>query len=278
MTAAPKERTRGVRVGIVGLGNIGRRVARHIDSGRIPGARLAAITSRDMEKVVSFCAGLAARPRPASLAEVCADSDIVIECATAAAFPDIARAVLKGGKSLIAVSAAGLPGCPEFLELAAASPGRVRFASGAMPGLDSIRSAAEGKITACRLTSTVLPSSFSGESILGEHGIDVGQLRERTRVFKGSAKEAAASFPRHFNVAISLNLAGVPLDLIQVELWVDPNLPGATVHIEVEAEDVSLTMMSKNIPSPENPRTSRIIAPSVLAALRGMIGAVQAGS
>jgi aspartate dehydrogenase len=278
MTAAGGARPGEYRVGIVGLGNIGRRVARHIDAGRIPGARLTAVTSRDMEKVAAFCAGLAAKPRPGSLAEICADADIVIECATAAAFPDIARAVLKAGKSLIAVSAAGLPRCPEFLELAASSPGRVRIASGAMPGLDSIRSAAEGRITACRLTSTVLPSSFSGENILKEHGIDVTRLRERTRVFKGTAKEAAASFPRHFNVAISLNLAGVPLDLIQVELWVDPGLPGATVHIEVEAEDVTLTMMSKNIPSPENPRTSRIIAPSVLAALRGMIGAVQAGS
>lgn len=266
------------RVGIVGLGNIGRRVARHIDGGRIPGARLSCITSRDMEKVAAFCATLATKPQATSLAEVCAGSDIVIECATAAAFPDIARAVLKAGKSLIAVSAAGLPRCPDFHELAAASPGRVRIASGAMPGLDSIRSAAEGRIAACRLTSTVLPSSFSGENILKEHGIDVGTLREKTRVFKGTAKEAAASFPRHFNVAISLNLAGVPLDLIQVELWVDPSLPGATVHIEVEAEDVTLTMMSKNIPSPENPRTSRIIAPSVLAALRGMVGAVQAGS
>src|SRR5690606_909921 len=127
-----------------------------------------------------------------------------------------------------------------------------------------------------RLTSTVLPSSFSGESILKERGVDPAALDRRFRVFKGSAREAAAAFPRHFNVAISLNLAGVPLDLISVELWVDPTLPGATVHIEIEAEDVTLTMMSKNIPSPDNPRTSRIIAPSVLAAIRGMVSPVQA--
>jgi aspartate dehydrogenase len=267
------------RVGIVGLGNIGRRVARRLDDGAIPDARLTAIASRDLGKADAFCAGLSSRPRAMGLAELCAICDIVIESATAAAFPDIARTVLRAGKSLVAVSAAGIPNCPDFLELASASPGRVRIASGAIPGLDSIRSAAEGRIRAARLTSTVLPSSFSGEPILKEHGIDLATLgRERVRVFKGTARAAAASFPRHFNVAISLNLAGVPLDLIEVELWIDPTLTGATVHIEVEAEDVTLTMMSRNHPSPENPRTSKIIAPSVLAALRGMVGSVQAGS
>jgi aspartate dehydrogenase len=268
-----------VRVGIVGLGNIGRRVARRLDEGAIPGTRLTAVASRDSAKAAVFCGRLASPPEIVPLAALCAECDIVVESATAAAFPEIARTVLRAGRSLVAVSAAGIPNCPEFLDLAAASPGRVRIASGAIPGLDSIRSAAEGRITAARLTSTVLPSSFSGESVLKERGIDPAALgRERVRVFKGTAKQAAASFPRHFNVAISLNLAGVPLDLIEVELWIDPTLTGATVHIEVEADDVSLTMMSRNHPSPENPRTSRIIAPSVLAALRGMVGAVQAGS
>ena len=267
------------RVGIAGLGNIGRRVARRLDEGAIPATRLTAITSRDLAKAAIFCDRLTSRPKALSLAALCAECDIVIESATAAAFPDIARTVLKAGKSLVAVSAAGIPNCPEFLELAAASPGRVRIASGAIPGLDSIRSAAEGRIKVARLTSTVLPSSFSDEPVLREHGIDFAALgRERVRVFKGTARQAAASFPRHFNVAISLNLAGVPLDLIEVELWIDPTLTGATVQIEVEADDVTLTMMSRNHPSPENPRTSKIIAPSVLAALRGMVGAVQAGS
>lgn len=267
------------RIGIVGLGNIGRRVARRLDEGAVPGACLTTATSRDLAAAAAFCRQLSSPPTVMELAELCDDADIVIESATAAAFPEIARAVLRAGKSLVAVSAAGIPNCPEFLELAAASPGRVRIASGAIPGLDSIRSAAEGRIKAARLTSTVLPSSFSGEPILKKHGVDLETLgRERVRVFKGTAKQAAASFPRHFNVAISLSLAGVPLDLIEVELWIDPTLPGATVQIEVDAEDVTLTMMSRNLPSPENPRTSRIIAPSVLAALRGMIGSVQAGS
>ncbi|MCC6780555.1 MAG: DUF108 domain-containing protein [Hyphomicrobiales bacterium] len=268
-----------VRVGIVGLGNIGRYVARRLDAKALPDVVLVGVASRDTGRAEAFCKTLAQPPALVPLDALCTAADIVVESATAAAFPDIARAVLGAGKSLLAVSAAGIPNCPELLQLAADSPGSLRIASGALPGLDSIRSAAEGGIRAARLTSTVLPNSFSGESHVTARGIDLSNPpEERVLVFRGTAREAAASFPRHFNVAISLSLAGVPLDVIQVELWMDASLPGATVHIVIEGEDVTLEMMSRNIPSPANPRTSRIIAPSVLAALRAMTSRVQAGS
>jgi aspartate dehydrogenase len=202
-----------------------------------------------------------------------------VEAATAAAFPDIARAVLGAGRSLVAVSSAGIPNCPGFLEMARSSGAQVRIASGAMPGLDSIRSLAEGRITAARQVSTVLPSSFSGESVLAERGIDPAHPpAEPVLIFEGNALAAAAAFPRHFNVAIALGLAGVPLELLSIQLWMDARLKGPTIHIVVEGEDGTFEMFSRNIPSPDNPRTSRIIAPSVMAALRAMVIPVQAGS
>ena len=110
-------------------------------------------------------------------------------------------------------------------------------------------------------------------------GFDFRQpLAAAVKVFEGSAGEAAAAFPRHFNVAISLSLAGVGFDRTRVEIWADPDIPGAIHNVEVEADEVVLSLTSRNRPSDSNPKTSRIIAPSVLAALRSMVAPLHVGS
>jgi Domain of unknown function DUF108 len=90
---------------------------------------------------------------------------------------------------------------------------------------------------------------------------------EPVRVFEGSAREAAQAFPRHFNVAVALSIAGIGFDRTEIEVWADPEVAGAVHQIEVDAEDIGLVLISRNQPS-ANPRTSRIVAPSILAGLR----------
>ena len=92
----------------------------------------------------------------------------------------------------------------------------------------------------------------------------------------GSAREVAAAFPRHFNVAVALSLAGIGFDRTEIEVFADPEVAGAVHQVEVDAEDIGLTMISRNRPS-ANPRTSRIVAPSIVAALRAMVAPLVAG-
>jgi len=96
------------------------------------------------------------------------------------------------------------------------------------------------------------------------------------RVFEGSAREAAAAFPRHFNVAVALSIAGIGFDRTEIEVWADPEVAGAVHQVDVDAEDIGLTMISRNRPS-ANPRTSRIVAPSIVAGLRAMVAPLVAG-
>ena len=58
----------------------------------------------------------------------------------------------------------------------------------------------------------------------------------------------------------------------------DPGVPGAVHHVEVEAADIQLSLTSRNRPSATSPRTSRAVAPSVMAALRALVAPVQVGS
>jgi len=268
-----------VRIGLAGFGNVGQDLARRLCPGVIQEARLAAATARNLDRARANADQFKPAPEIVPLAELPALADIVVECATAESFPEIARTVLTAGKYLIAVSAGGVPNCPEMIELARAHGGRVRIASGAMPGLDIIRCAAEGGIRSVHLRSHIKPDSMAHERYVLDRGHDfmARPPTEPVKVFEGTAGEAAAAFPRHFNVAVSLSLAGVGFDRTTVEIWVDPAIGGAVHHVEVEGEDIALTLESRNRPSP-NPRTSRIVAPSIIAAIRALVAPVTVGS
>lgn len=268
-----------LRVGLAGFGNVGSDLGRRLTSAPIPGLALVAASARDLDKARARALEIAPALRIVPLVELPQHCDVVVECATADSFPEIARTVLEAGKYLIAVSAGGVPNCPEMEDLARRHGGRVRIASGAMPGLDILRCAAEGSIRSVHLKSRIKPGSMAHEPYLLERGFDFGKRSPTTpvKVFEGTAGEAAAAFPRHFNVAVALSLGGIGYERTTVEIWVDADIGGAIHEVEVDSEDIGLTMISRNVPS-ANPRTSRIVAPSVLAALRGLVAPVIVGS
>jgi aspartate dehydrogenase len=268
-----------ITVGLAGFGNVGQELARRLSQGAIPEAGLVAVTARDLDKASAAAGIFDPEPKVVPLDQLARLCDVVVECATAEAFPEIARAVLGAGKFLIAVSVGGLPNCPELLDLAREHGGRVRVASGALPGLDILRSAAEGTINSVHLRSRIKPGSMAHEQYVKDRGFDfeTAPPSAPVKVFEGTAAEAAAAFPRHFNVAVTLSLGGIGLERTTVEVWVDPDIPGAIHQVEVDAEDIGLTLVSRNRPS-ANPRTSRIVAPSILAALRSLVAPIQVGS
>ncbi len=272
--------TAALKVGIAGFGNVGRKVARALVAGQVKGVQLEAVAARDLEKARQAAAAISPLLKVVSMAELPALCEVVVECATSASFPEIARAVVTAGKDLLCVSAGGFGGIPELAELAEVHGARVQIASGTMAGLDILRSAAEGTIRRVHLKSRIPPKSLANEAYVLEQGFDFRQTppQEAVKVFDGTAREAARHFPRHLNVAVSLSLAGIGFERTTIELWLDPTVTGAINSIEVESDVVGLTMISRNTPSPENPKTSRILAPSVLAALRARVATIRVGS
>ncbi len=271
--------TRQTRIGLAGFGTVGQDVARRLDSGALPEAVLNAVTARDLDKARANAARLTHPVTVVPLAELPHYADVICECATAGALPEIARAVLGAGKTLVIVSAGGIPDFPDMVDYARAHGGRIRIASGALPGLDAIRGANEGQIRSVKLRTQLRPDSLVKEDYIRARGFDfTTPPAAPVKVFHGTAGEAAAAFPRHFNVAITLSLGGIGFERTQVEVWADPTVPGAIHNVEVDSEDVGLTLVSRNRPSATNPRTSRMVAPSIMAALRSMVATLQVGS
>ena len=97
------------------------------------------------------------------------------------------------------------------------------------------------------------------------------------KVFDGPAREGAQGFPANLNVAAALSLAGIGPDRTRLQIWADPTVTRNTHTITVDADAMRFTMTIENVPS-DNPRTGRSVAPSTIAALRGLVSALKVGS
>ena len=147
----------------------------------------------------------------------------------------------------------------------------------ALLGLDAVTAAAEGQICSVRMITRKPPRGLAGAPYLEANGISIEGLNEPKRVFAGSARDGAAGFPANVNVAAALSLAGIGPDRTMMEIWADPTVERNCHTIEIDSDSARFTLSIENIPS-ENPKTGRITALSVLAALRKLQAPLRVGT
>lgn len=265
-------------VAIGGLGAIGLAVARALDEGRLEGLKLVAVSARDVDKARRNMAGFATEVPVAPLGELADRADIVVECAPAAVFEEIATPVVERGRVFVPISVGALLRHMDLVERARKTGARIVVPTGALIGLDAVRAAAEGEISEVRLVTRKPPGGLAGAPYLVENGISVDGLDAAKKVFDGSARDGAAGFPANVNVAAALSLAGIGPDRTRLEIWADPSVTRNMHSITVEADSARFTMAIENIPTEENPKTGRITALSVIATLRRMAAPLVAGT
>ena len=254
------------RIAIAGLGAVGMAIAERLDKG-LPGYRLAAVSARSREAAAERLQGFAATVPVLPIEELEPAADIVVECAPAALFAQIAEPFLRAGKTVIALSVGALLTTRYLEEIAAEHGGKISGPSGALLGLDAVAAAAEGVIHSVRMITAKPVRGLLGAPHLEKSGLDLTTITAPTKIFDGTAREAAIGFPANLNVAVALSLAGVGPDETRLEIWADPDLDFNTHRIEVISDSARLEMKIENIPS-DNPKTGRITAQSVIAVLR----------
>lgn len=265
------------KLGIAGLGAIGRTLAAGIAAGQVPGLALSAVASGNAGKAQGWLADQDIDCPVIGLGEFPAYVDLVVECAPAAVLPQICRPMLEEGRRVMVLSCGALLRHPDLIELARERGGQVIVPTGALLGLDAVTAAAEGVIRAVRMTTRKPPGGLAGAPHLERNGISVEHLTEPKLVFAGTAREAALGFPANVNVAAALSLAGIGPDRTTIEIWADPGVTRNCHAIEVHANSARFSMSIENVPS-ENPKTGRITALSVLAALRKLHAPLRVGT
>jgi aspartate dehydrogenase len=251
-------------------------LARKLADG-IPGLELACVAVGDRSKAQCWLDTERIRCPIVQTVQLPLNADLVVECAPAHAFEDICRPMLEAAKAVMVLSAGALLPRPELIALAKERGGQISVPTGALLGLDAVTAAAEGQIQSVRMVTRKPPDGLMGAPYLLAHNISVAGLNEAKRVFSGSAREAAAGFPANVNVAAALSLAGIGPDRTAIEIWADPGVSRNCHLIDVQSDSANFHLSIENVPS-ENPRTGRITALSVIAALRKLHSPVRIGT
>ena len=263
-------------IGIVGCGAIGKALLKAVEEGKLP-VRVAGVTSRTEKSARELLAAMRNPPPYLSLTELIAASDLIIEAAGGAVVPSLAGQVFAAGKDLMVISVGALLDQPEIMEESRRTGCRLYCPSGAIAGLDGIKSASVGQITHVTHTTRKPPGGLEGAPYLVERGISLLGLQEEKEIFSGSAREACRGFPANVNVTAAVSLAGIGPDQTRVRILAVPGLPRNCHDIDVEGEFGLLQVHIENVPS-ENPKTGKLTALSIIRAVRDVVDPVRIGN
>jgi aspartate dehydrogenase len=194
--------------------------------------------------------------------------DLVVEAASQGAVREYGEKCLKAGVSFLITSTGALANTELAASLTAdalAGGCRIIIPSGAIGGLDYLQGAARFPDAKVTYESRKPPAAWIPE--LEAMGIEPAAISEPMVLFSGPASDAAARYPKNLNVAATLAQAGVGMAATQVQVIVDPQSPGNqhVIHVESAAGTFSLSIVNK--PSPDNPKTSWIVAENIVATI-----------
>jgi aspartate dehydrogenase len=259
-----------LKVGLLGVGAIGQILATALDA-ETSRAVLVATADQDRGRAERFAAQLKARPPVVEIDELVRRSDLIIEAASQAALPDIVPRALRAQKDLMVMSVGGLLENEEWFAEAERQGCRIHVPSGAIAGLDGLRAAAMGRLSLVILTSRKPVAALKGSKYVTERRIDLDRLKEETVLFEGPPEDACRAFPTTSNVAASLRLAAGKSVEIRVRVIAAPDGTENVHEIQAVGDFGRFRIVLENVPSPSNPRTSRLAALSALATLEEIV-------
>lgn len=269
--------TAKLKIGLVGCGTIGTRMAQAIDQGKVV-AELSAVNDLETEKASELIEGLKIQvPVFMGLEEIFKNVDLVVEAASPDVVPRIIPLASRYKIDCMIMSIGGLLGAEDTINEAGNAGIRIYCPSGAIAGLDAVSAASVGRVDSVRLTTRKPPQALKSAPYIIEKGIDLDAIKEEKVIFEGTALEAVPLFPKNINVAAALSLAGVGPKRTTVLIIVDPKIKRNTHQIEVEGEFGKLITRTENLPAPFNPRTSYLAALSAVACLRKITNPLKLG-
>ena len=263
-------------IGIVGCGAIGRALVAAAESGSLP-VRIAGITSRTEQHAIEFLSRFTSPPPYLSLPELINRADLLVEAAGGSVVPGLAKEVFAAGKDLMVISVGALLNHPEIIETSRRTGCRLYLPSGAIAGLDGIKSACVGSITHVTMTTRKPPDGLEGAPYLVQNHISLAGLTGEMEVFSGTAREACKGFPANVNVSAAVSLAGIGPDRTRIRILAVPGLKRNCHDIEIEGEFGRLLMHIENVPS-ENPKTGKLTMLSIIRALQDVVDPVRIGN
>jgi aspartate dehydrogenase len=269
---------RKIKVGIVGCGTIGGELAAACAGRLRDSMELIGICDQDAKRAESLNALLKDKARVLKLDELVKKSDLIVEAASASASAPILKKAIKSKKDIMIMSVGGLIGNEGLLEEADKAGINVYLPSGAICGIDGLKSGRAGRIDSVTLTTRKPPKGLDGAPYIKRKNIKLADIKNETVIFAGSAKEAIAGFPQNVNVCAALSLAGIGAEKTRVKIVTSPEYTKNVHEVEITGDFGRISARTENMPSPSNPKTSRLAALSAIATLEGAVKNVRVGT
>ncbi|MDD2410795.1 MAG: aspartate dehydrogenase [Candidatus Methanomethylophilaceae archaeon] len=261
-----------MRITIIGCGFIGSYLARTADSmSEVKRIYLYDTDRQAAERVASTTKkGIVTE----SVEEELYHCDLVIEAASQAAAKHFAPIVVERGVSMMLMSVGALVDDDfrnSVFQKASKTESCIYIPSGAVCGVDGLRAARESDVEYVELITTKAPKSLEDIPYVLDKGIVVDDLKERTVIYTGTAREAVKLFPKNINVAATVSLFGIGFDKTKVTIVADPDTTSNSHELRYRGVFGEIVCHTYNVPSPENPRTSHLAALSAAHALRSLV-------
>lgn len=280
-------------VGIVGCGTIGCALAHSLERDYRHAAKIVALADRKQDAAKALQQRLPSRPPVVSLPALIHRSQLVLEAASAALAPRVARLALEAGRDVLIMSTGGLLTSTTWQRAVARSKGHLHIPSGALGGIDAVKALATGSIRRVRLTTSKPPQALASAPFVRNRHLRLTRLRRRTVLFEGSPAEAVRAFPQNTNVAATLTLAASPphqhrwcggsrvprkRPTVTIRVVADPSIRVNRHEVEVEGAQGRLSCLIESRPSATNAKTSQLAIDSALVTLRQLFEPVRIGT
>jgi len=258
------------RIGIIGCGAIGSRLALYIDKKLSCFANVVALCDIDSIKAKELSFKIKSHPKVLSIENLIKQCDLIIESASVGISFTIVKTALKLNKDALVMSVGGLVK-KELFSLLKNSKGVLYVPSGAIAGIDAIKAAHLYDLK--RITLTTYKPLRGLRGSLGKDKITKEQV-----IFKGSVKMAVKKYPKNINVAATLALAVRDFDKVRVKIITGPKIKRNSHKIFVESKAADLYTQTFNIPCPDNPKTSFLAVLSAQMLLEHIFSNFKIGS
>ncbi|MDY0386142.1 MAG: aspartate dehydrogenase [Methanolobus sp.] len=270
-----------LKIGLIGCGTIGTSICKAIDDGSIE-AELFAVYDRNEDDVDKLLSTLKiSKPHIIELATMIKQIDLLVECASQEAVYEFIPAALHAHCDVMIMSVGAFADdrlYDTIKELAKDNNCKVYLPSGAIVGLDGLKSASSEEIYSVTLTTQKPPGGLAGAPYVIMNNIDLDTINGKTVIFEGSASEAVKAFPANINVAATLSIAGIGFEKTKVRIVANPALTRNIHEISVEGAFGEFTTRVENVPSPTNPKSSYLASLSAIATLKKISDSFQTGT
>jgi aspartate dehydrogenase len=265
------------KVAVIGYGSIGREIIASAKRQEIPNAKIIAVFDKQSQVVNSVDnengdVHLFSDFDEFYNSETYSSLDIIIECASKDAVREFGKKIIESKKDLIVLSVGAFSDkeyLTELQNLSSSNSTRILIPTGAIAGLDSIRSVRK-YLNSVTITTTKHPKSLAGAPFFESSRIRLDDINSETVLFEGNASTAIELFPANVNVAVAVALAGVGLEKTRVKIMTDPLISVNKHEIVAKGSFGEIHIVVQNIPSPTNPKTSYLASLSAIECLRSL--------